>query len=213
MNPEIIERGQKLLATVERLLDPPESIQERVRGLRREAGPSLERLVDRVIDLYVGKSAVSGGATAIPAMLPGVGTLLGTLGGSLADTAFLLKYQVEMCLALSAAYGYDITKAHERKLAILVAATTMHEAQTGRNLLKDVGAMSKKGAFSMNPQDLAKALAPVFGTIAIGYAAKTVLRAIPLVGVGVGATMNRTLTAKVGKKANEQLQARKKIGL
>ena len=53
---------------------------------------------------YSNATAVSGGATALPSMIPGLGTLVTLTGGTLVDVALMLKFEVEMALALCRAF-------------------------------------------------------------------------------------------------------------
>jgi uncharacterized protein (DUF697 family) len=150
-------------------------------------------------------------------MIPGVGTLLSTLGATLADMALMLKLEVEMCMALSCLHGYDIREARERQLAFLLAAVTTHEVESGRNVLLDAGAVSGTAIWTYGPREPSKALLHVCGVIAVAYAAQTVgkalLRAIPFVGIGIAAGVNKVLTQKVGEKAHRALTLRREYRL
>jgi uncharacterized protein (DUF697 family) len=49
-----------------------------------------------------------GGATAAPAALPGVGTLIALVPGALADLVYLTKIQLELCYGIATAYEVDL---------------------------------------------------------------------------------------------------------
>ena len=50
-----------------------------------------------------------GGATALPGIIPGLGTAVAMVGGATADSLVGMKLQVDMCMCLAAVFKYDIT--------------------------------------------------------------------------------------------------------
>ena len=121
--------GKKLLSAVERILDDDENIIALVEDLKSkmkgEGGESQQDAVGRrIVAIYSNRSAVSGGATALPAILPGLGTLATITGGTLVDMGLMLKFEVEMALALSWLHGFDIHTERERQIAFLLASVS-----------------------------------------------------------------------------------------
>ena len=197
--------GHKLLNAVERMIAKPAAIETLVADYAAEHGGDIEALSRRIISHYSNRSALAGGLAALPGMVPGLGTLTVAFGTSLADMAMVLKLEVELVLALARAHGVDIRDSAERRLAFLVAAVNVAEVESGRNVLLDIGAVSLTAVLRYTPRELEKAVAHLFGLLAIAMAAKylpcAAVRAVPFVGIAVGAGLNKALTARVGQNA------------
>lgn len=214
---ETVDEGQKLLSAVERLLASDKEILQLVANIRsvnqaqRDETEStyLHRLADKIITLYSVKSAVSGGATALPAIIPGAGTLVTMVGGALADAALVLKFEVEMALALSALYGYDITKPEERQTAFLLASISTYEAKSGESLLLDMAKAEGTAIWNYGPREGGKILLTVCSKLALLTMGKSFAKALPLVGVTIGAGLNKVLTGRVGQHCVKELEQRR----
>ena len=215
------KKGQALLTAVERIVDAPEKIRSQVRevfeatrnGLPDDASAEqvLRAVEAKLISTYSNKTALAGGASALPALIPGLGSLAAVLGGSLLDMTLCLKFEVEMVLALAAARGYSIEDPRERQLAYLLAAVHTYEASSGRNPLADVLKVEADALWNFTPRQLGKIVAALFVKLALLYAGKGLARAIPLVGMVVSSAANKTLTVRVGKAIVKALDGRKKV--
>jgi hypothetical protein len=206
--------GQKILHAVEKIVAPPERILQRVQRIRAETGAwdDPDVVAPKLISHYSNKSALVGGVTAIPAMLPGLGTAATLLAGPFADMILLLKLETEMCLALAAARGHDITQPHERQLALLLATLNTAEISGARNPLRDALDVSGTAIWNYTPRRVAKMLGTVMTILVAVHVSKRIaLKAIPVIGVGVGTAMNKVLTRRVGKKAWTSLKLRDKL--
>lgn len=215
MSQEVHSHGRRFLSAVERMLDTPESIIALVVRIGQESGPCFLERSRRIVSHYSNRSALVGGTLALPSLIPGVGTLVTSLGSTLADMALVMKMEVEMCMALSCLHGYDIRRPEERQLAFLLAAVQTHEVESGRNILLDMGAISSTAIWSYGPREVSKVLLHVCGVFALAYAAQSVgkalLRAVPFVGIGVGAGLNKMLTTRVGQQAHRELTLRRQL--
>lgn len=196
--------SHRLLHAVERMVDEPDGIIRVVESYRRES-PSLDRLCERVVSHYSNRSALVGGLSALPGLVPGVGTLAVTLGTTVAEMAVVLGLEVEMCMALAHAHGFDIRERRERALALVLAAVHTSEVESGRNVLLDICGVSWTAVVNYAPRELEKLALQVVGWMLVAYAAETVakglLRSLPFVGIGVGAGLNKVLTRRVGRRA------------
>lgn len=205
--------AHKILHSVERMLDRPEAIVALVERYRAESR-SEDHLCQRIVSHYSNRSALAGGVSSLPGMLPGAGTIAVAVGATFAEMAVVLKLEVEMCIALAAARGFDIHDPSERQLAFLLAAVRAHEVERGRNVLLDVGGISMEALLSYSPREVEKMLLHVLAFVGLDYGAKrlgrVVLRALPFVGIGLGAGMNKVLTARVGERAHAWLALRAK---
>jgi hypothetical protein len=211
------QSGRRLIHAVERLLDDPEelvALADRILAQVHEAEPGAgehavrDLAAERIIRHFAARTAWSGGATALPALLPGAGTLLALTGGSLVDVALTLKFETEMALALSWVYGFDIRLDEERRLALLLASVSVHDAQTGGDVLGDLASVEGEALWRYGPRQVPKLLLQVASRLAFRTAAKGLGRALPVVGIAVGAATNRVLTERVGRRCLEAVQRR-----
>jgi len=216
------DRGQKLLSAVERILADTETITGLVDDLVRRhpqhdsSDPTDKDLVvhtvgRELVRIYSNRSAISGGAAAVPALMPGLGTLAAVAGGVLVDMALMLKFEVEMVLALSWLHGFDIRTDRERQLAFLLAGVSTYEARSGRNYFVDLADAEAQAVWTYAPREAGKALVSVFAKLAVLTIGKGMARALPLIGIGVGAGMNKVLTTRVGERAVGELARRRRV--
>jgi len=213
-------RGAALLSAVERIVESPERIRTRVdqafehvrASLPEDAPPDgIQKLVDkRLISEFSNRTAIAGGASALPALIPGVGSLATLVGGSLVDMTLCLKYEVELVLALAAARGYRIEDPRERQLAYLLAAAETYEASSGQNVLVDLVKTEVDAIWRYTPRQIAKVVGALFVKLALLYAGKSLARAIPFVGVVVSGVANKALTERVGQGVVRALDGRKR---
>ncbi len=205
------ERGRNMLAAIERILASDETIQATTRRVTRLAW-SPQDAARRVVRHYATSTAGAGALAAVPALLPGVGTMAAIVGTVSVEMVFMMKTEVEMCLALLYLFGGDLEDPSQRQMAFLLAAVSTHDVATGRNLLVDLGESSWDALWSYTPRELSKLVAKVFGFVALAHAAERVGRGIllmmPVLSVGIGAGLNYAFTLKVGRAATGALLLR-----
>ena len=211
-------QGAALLKAVERIVDSPAKIQARVdetvewaRGKLPDDASSdeIRGSVERqLISHYSNRTAIAGGASALPGLVPGLGSVTALVGGGLLDMTLCLKYEVEMVLALASLRGYDIEDARERQLAYLLAAAHTYEATGGRNPLPDLVKTEIDAVWHYTPRQLAKLVGSMFVRLALMLAGRGLTRAIPFVGMVVSSAANKTLTSRVGKSIIKALDQR-----
>lgn len=210
-------RGERLLTAVERLVREPGELIEAVEILKYdddgpESDPAYHRAIaTKLISIYSTRSALGGALTAIPSLFPGAGTLLATVGGSMADMAWMLKQEVEMALSLSYLHGYDIRDERERWLAYGLASVSTYEAEAGRNYFADLAETQVEAMVKYTPRELSKLVATHFGRLALARAGRGFVRGIPLVGVAVGVAGNKLLTSAVGWRCVSALGRRRSV--
>lgn len=212
------EKGRKLLTAVERLLDDTDNIIQTVEDLKHrspQTDAGDEALIDdvgqRIVEIWSNRSAVSGGATALPAVLPGLGTLATVTGGTLLDMALVLKFEVEMTLALAWLHGFDIREERERQIAFLLASVSTYDARSGRHVFLDLAEAQGTAVWNYAPREVSKLLMMVLSRLALMGAGKGLARAIPLVGVAIGGGVNKVLTTRVGNRNREELRRRRTL--
>lgn len=205
------DTGKKLLHSVERLLDSDEVIVRDMSRLWNHAHADRHEACRQAISEYSNKSALAGAIAAAPGVVPGFGTAA-VVSATVLEMAYVMKTEVEMCLGLSVLLDFDIKNPEHRQVAYFLAALGTHEIATDRNKLADYGEVGVAAVWNYAPRELSKVVLELFGKLATLKAAQKlgtgVLRAIPFVGIGVGAGLNKAMTAKVGRRAHGALNAR-----
>jgi len=207
------DEGSWLLKVVEKAAISPEDAKEIARKYRKQAESKYpqdddaqrqKRVADKIIARYAKLAALSGGATALTGVIPGMGTALAALGGGAADTVACMKLQVDMCCCLAEAFGYDINNQDARHLAFLIAAGGALE-KAGKGV--GVNIASKAGVRLLRQHLKGAALQAVkelFKRIGITFTRKALERALPFgVGVAIGGSANYALTRYVGAQARD----------
>lgn len=210
-------RGRKLLFAVERLVDDSDTLAAQAEAVKgdffggedEDDGERLRAVAERIIASYSTRSAITGGVAAVPAMVPGPGTVVAVVGGSLADMILMLKHEVEMTLCLTHLYGYDIRQEKGRWLAYALATVHTYEAKSGGSYVEDITEAQLEALVKYTPRQLSKLAMTALGKLALLAVSKNLVRAIPLVGVVVGASANKMLTAAVGRRCVEALARRR----
>ena len=205
------ESGKKLLHAVERMLADDEHLLATKDRLLRSAGGDRDDACSRAIAEFSNRSAYAGAVAAAPGLVPGGGTVV-ALGMTFVEMTYVMKTEVELCLVLSAIRGFDIRTREHRQVAFLLAALATHEVEADDEAPLAWGRAGLAAVWNYAPRELSKRVVEVFGLLVMVRAAMRfghgVLRALPIVGVCVGAGINKTLSRRVGRRADEALRAR-----
>lgn len=166
---------------------------------RREISPAVS---DTLIKRGALKAGGFGGLTAVPSILPGIGTLTAAVAGSAVDLAYLTKIHIDLCYSISAAYEVDVhpEKLKAVALAILgfsgsaelskqVAATTL------RTMIDEAAAGYLQKGLTEAAIELAEKISPKL----LGMSCKL----IPFLGVPLNASVNAASTVILGKQARK----------
>ncbi len=213
MSSEDHTQGQRLLQAVERILAKPDAIRAQVEASRsrvaaRVGGPAgLTAVADELIRHYSLATGVGGGISALPALIPGVGTATAVLGGGLADMTLCLKYEVEMILALASLWGHDLEDPRVRTLCFLMAGLGTHQELAGKNQALDFALLGGQALWQYSPRQAGKLVATVFVRLAVLALSRGALKGIPFAGALIGFAANRSLTRRVGQRAVKDLLA------
>jgi uncharacterized protein (DUF697 family) len=210
------EQGKKLLTAVERILASSADVRAVVNECQARVkakadtlkGDSLrEATAQELVRHYSNRAAIAGGASALPALVPGWGSLVAALGGTLAELTLLLKWEVEMALAMSHLYGFDIDEPAERQLAFLAASVGTYDA-TGKSFFGDVVRLEGTAIWNYAPRRVARWVVQALAVLAGMYVWRGFIKAVPVVGILVGGSLNKVLTKKVGDKCLKDLRVR-----
>lgn len=213
------EKGKQILTAVERIVTSSQSIRATVEEARTQAkaksalnkADTLRELTAReLVRHYSNRTAIAGGISGLPGLIPGIGSLAVSIGGGLAELTFLLKWEVEMALALSHLYGFDIDDPRERQLAFLMASVGTYDA-TGKNFFADVMKVEGVALWNYAPRAAGKMVVKAIAVVAGLYLWRGFLKAIPVLGIAIGGGMNKVLTDRVGDRVSRDLRTRRDL--
>ncbi|MGI4794439.1 MAG: EcsC family protein [Janthinobacterium lividum] len=163
----------------------------------------LERIVsNKIINTYSTYASLSGGITALPGIIPGVGTIMAAVGGGTADLTACMKIQIDMTMLLATNFGWDLTDHDAMFMTMLIAVSGGLEklgVQTGAPVASKAGVkmlqMYLQGAALI-------AVKEFFKKFGITFTRKALEKSIPFgVGVVAGSGLNYALTDYVGNQA------------
>ncbi|MBS1149158.1 MAG: hypothetical protein H6Q89_856 [Myxococcaceae bacterium] len=210
------EKGRKLLTAVERIVASSDSIRATVEAARAKVkgelrGEALREATAReLIRGYSNRAAIAGGASGLPGLIPGFGSIALAIGGGLAELTFLLKWEVEMALGLSHLYGFDIDDPRERQLGYLMASVGTYDA-TGKNFFVDVMKVEGTAIWNYAPRAAGRMVVSAMAMVAAIYLWRGLLKAVPFVGMAVGSSMNKVLTTRVGARCMRDCRTRREL--
>ena len=175
---------------------PAEEIAARLKRLReRHPGLSRAELARLITGERAFQCALAGALTALPAILPGVGTLIALFGGAAADITLLTWILSRLVLEVAALYGRDLTGPGYQKEAFWAFVLAAGAGGAGSALSRAAVAQLSKEAFSAAAERLLLSL----GVRA--SARSTLLRLIPLAGLFLAGGINYWLASTVGRRA------------
>jgi hypothetical protein len=211
--------GERLLSAVERIVEDCDGLIAAVEAFRLDTIPTADEdesdhraaVADRIIASYASKSTVAGGASALPGLLPGGGTIIAVTAGAMVDMTLMLKHEVEMALCLTHLYDHDIRDEKERWLAYALVAVNIYEAKAGQSYVQDLAEAQLEAFALYTPRQLTKLVITLLGKIGLLALSKSFARALPFVGIVVGAAANRVLTRTVGRRCAEALERRRNV--
>jgi uncharacterized protein (DUF697 family) len=209
-------KGRALLTSVERLVASSaklRAVAAEVRAIVKATKPDepvIEAAGQEVVRRYSNRAAIVGGASGLPALIPGVGLAIG-LGAILAELAALLKVEVEMTLVLLDLYDFDIDDPKERQLGFLLASVGTYDAGTGSNFLVDVARAEGVAIWNYAPRRAARMLVTVMAYLVAVRLWRGLVKLVPFLGIAVGSSMNKVLTMRVGERARRALATRREL--
>lgn len=160
------------------------------------------RISSRLIRKAAVKTGVFGGLISAPATLPGIGTLGTLFVGITADLAYLIKKQIELCYAISAAYEVFMDEEELKAISLaLLGFSGSAEAVKGiaargvRGIIDEITVGYLKKGINESAADLSGTLGPRI----LGKAYKVV----PLLGIPLSASINISSTMIVGNQARK----------
>lgn len=174
-----------------------EEVRKRVKQMRREHPDLSNReLCELIIRSKSFKCAAAGSVTALPAAVPGLGTVLAVFGGTFLDITAVSYFMSEMILEMAAVYERDPGNTRVSREALWVFGSAIGSNTAGRNI-------SHATMRGMNNQLMIKVLQDIMRSMGIKATQRTVVRVIPLLGAGICGVINYLICRKVGRIAAE----------
>ncbi|MGP2440513.1 hypothetical protein [Streptomyces sp. JW3] len=204
--------GSRLQKAVETIAMTPAAAGKVVDGYRtafedkNERKPeSLEdkrRIAAKIIGRYSKMSAAAGAATAVPSVIPGVGTAVAILGGSATDVAMALKLQVDMCMCLVEVFETELSTEDKKHLAFTLALAGSAEQLASKGGKAAVTKIAEKLVYQYLSGPALVTIKELFKKVSITFTQKAMAKAIPAgVGVAFSSSTNYVLTRVVGRVA------------
>ncbi|GAB6968537.1 hypothetical protein JCM25156A_25750 [Komagataeibacter kakiaceti JCM 25156] len=163
----------------------------------------IEKIVSKkIIAKYSRYASLSGGLSAVPGIVPGIGTVAAMVGGGTADATVCMKIQIDMTMLLAVNFGWDLTDHDAMYMTILIAVAGGLE-QLG---VQSGAPIASKAGVKMLQQYLKgatlEAVKQFFTRFGINFTRKAVEKSMPFgIGVVAGSSLNYGLTRYVGYEA------------
>lgn len=214
LGPETEESSGKLQRVVEAVAISPKDAHDLVQKYRRRYHLSSTptdklKLAKLLVNRYARLSATSGVVTALPSVVPGIGTVAAALGGGLADLAASLKFQVDLCYCLVEVFDEELPDEDKGALGLLLAlAGSVEQLATtaGRVAVEQA---ARRVVLMYLRGSLLQTVKMLFRKVGITFLQKTAAKVIPFgVGVGLSGVANYALTQVVGAIAMKFFEER-----
>ncbi|WP_085688246.1 MULTISPECIES: EcsC family protein [unclassified Pseudomonas] len=213
MTTEKDENSSSLMKMVEAIAISPHDARELVQQYKDQARSSMpsatdekiqEIIVDKIISRYSKLAATSGAATALPGVIPGIGTAVSAVGGGLADISVCMKLQIDMTMCLAIAINGKMSNEDAKHMSYIIALCGSLEQLGSSGATK----IASKAGVRMVHQYLKgptlQLIKELFAKIGISFTQKAAAKVIPFgIGVIIGGSANYALTAYVGKTARD----------
>ncbi|MFA5624688.1 MAG: hypothetical protein WC966_06505 [Bradymonadales bacterium] len=196
----VLRAVESLIQTNEQIIAVCDDCRQKVMSKNAELSEKLafKKIARRIVRHYADKSALSGGISGLPAFLPGIGSLVAFVGASAVDVVLTLKFEVEMTLCLCHLAGFDIYNERDRQLAFTLASVSSYDVRSSDSAVLDTLALARAAFWDYSMRQLSKYLLSMIGKIIVLSAAKSAFRAVPVLGVLVGISVNKVLSTRTG---------------
>ena len=112
------------------------SDQIRINKLPLSGAQVKEILCKKMIIRYSKLAATTGGATALAGVIPGIGTVVSMVGGSMADISAYIKFQVDMIMCLALTLKDKLEDEDAKHISYVIALFGIIEQATSQGATK-----------------------------------------------------------------------------
>ncbi|MCE5184435.1 MAG: hypothetical protein LLF77_07890, partial [Synergistaceae bacterium] len=169
-----------------------QDIKKRIQKLKKKkSNLSNEEICQLLIRKKSRWCAVAGGATALPGAVPGVGTLIAVVGGTLVDMSAMAFFLTELILEVAAVYDRDLDEAGTSREAVWVLVTSVGAGAAGKGLT----------SFAINQltgNALKNLVERALVSLGIRASQRSFLRILPVLGMFIAGWVNYYACNKVG---------------
>lgn len=136
-------------------------------------------LAGKIVENYAKTTGFIGAATGLTGVVPGLGTVIATMGGGVADALLCMKYEIDMVRTLSYLYGHDITSDEQSRNALLIAGWgSLKEAAKASG--KEAGAKALVNIIRQNLRGaILRMVKEIFKKLGARFTRKGLEKAIP----------------------------------
>lgn len=212
-NPNTQKPKPTLLKAIDLMLSGPKEIKVKVENLHKKYDQRYrttvhppefnEWVTNQLIVSYSTKAGISGGATSFVGIVPGVGTAIKIFGGTTADIALCMKYQIEMTMALAHHYGHDIESEVGRNRHFIIAGLSTIKMEVIKESNAKAAHLFSVLANRYLRQATFDAVGVIFKKVSITLSKRALQKAIPFgIGAAISFVSNKWLTKAVGQRAN-----------
>lgn len=175
--------------------DAADSARRRVQDLKaRYPDLSWQQLADRLINDKARLCALCGALTAIPALMPGIGTIAAIGSGLVVDITVLGYLLSRLVLELSTLFGYDPLSARVQQEALRIFGLAAGVQSAGKQAAKTAAdALARQAAAGGMSR-------PLFLMGLRASQRSVVARILPLAGVGLAALITYLFARGIGRR-------------
>jgi len=169
-----------------------QDIKKRIKKLKKKkSNLSNEELCRLLIKKKCRLCAVAGGATAVPGIVPGVGTLIARVGRMLADMSAMAFFLTELILEVAAVYDRDLEEAGTSREAVWVLVASAGAGAAGKGL-------TGFAIDQLTGNALKTLIERALMSLGVRASQRTFFRILPLIGVFIAGWVNYYTCQKVG---------------
>lgn len=161
---------------------------------------------DKLINHSAIKAGAVGSVTSVPAAIPGIGTMGTVLLGLAVDVTYLLKTQVRLCFAMSAAHEVEIEPEELNAVTMALLGFSRPEELADRIAASSLKAFEYSAAAKLLGKGLSKIMVRVSPRVTPRVLVRT-FKLLPIINIPFGAALNAASTLKVGHRARRYFSA------
>lgn len=205
--------GSSLMKMVEAIAISPSDarvLSDQYKAQARTAYPGYsderitEIVADKIIRRYARLTATSGAATSIPGAVPGVGTAVSMVGGSLVDVSVCMKFQIDMTMCLAVAINGGLSNEDAKHMSYVIALYGSLEQMGSSGAVKIASSAGVKMIKTHLTGATLVTIRELFKKVGLRFTQKAAAKAVPFgVGIVIGGAANYALTRYVGRVARD----------
>lgn len=161
---------------------------------------------DKLITQSAIKTGAVGGVTSAPAAIPGIGAISTVLLGVAVDVTYLLKTQVRLCFAMSAAYEVEIEPEELNAVTMALLGFSRPEEMADRIAASSLKAFVDSAAARLLGKGLSRIMVRVSPKVTSRVLVRT-FKLLPIINIPFGAAIDAASTLKAGRRARRYFSA------